>query len=155
MPVTGTPVTPIIVTVDQVRMFMQDKAENNILLDDVQFTQDQVNFAIEMAVEAYNAITPISYETPSTFPNKYLLMLGVTKFLMMSEVFKQIRNQATVQDGDVVNIGIDDKQAAYAQFYNLIHAEWNEISRSIRTQRNMESAVDELGSGYRSVLIKG
>ncbi len=155
MPVTGTPTTPIIVSVDQVRMFMQDKAENNILLDDVQFNQDQVNFAVEMATEEYNAMTPVSYETPSTFPNKYLLLLGASKFLMMSTTFLQIRNQATVQDGDVTNIGIDDKQAAYAQLYNVIRSEWMEIARNIKNQRNMEGAYDSLGSGYRTILHRG
>jgi hypothetical protein len=155
MPVTGTPTTPIIISVDQIRMFMQDKAENNILLDAVQFTQDQVNFAIEMATEAYNAMTPISFESPSTFPNKYALLLGATKFLMMSTVFLQIRNQATVQDGDVVNIGIDDKQAAYAQLYNLLRGEWEEIIRAIKNQRNMEGATNDLGSGYRNILYRG
>ena len=34
----------------------------------VQFTPDQVNFAIEMTVEAYNAITPVSYETLKYLP---------------------------------------------------------------------------------------
>jgi hypothetical protein len=155
MPVTGTPTTPIIVSVDQVRMFMQDKAENNILLDDVQFNQDQVNFAVEMATEEYNAMTPVSYETPSTFPNKYLLLLSASKFLMMSTTFLQIRNQATVQDGDVTNIGIDDKQAAYAQLYNVIRGEWMEIARNIKNQRNMEGAYDTLGSGYRTILHRG
>src|SRR5436853_616366 len=107
MPVTGTPTTPIIITVDQERMFLQDKAENNILLDDVQFTQDQLNFAIEMAVEAFNAMTPMTQFTASSFPNKYLLLLGASKFLMLSTTFLLIRNQATMQDGDVKNIGID------------------------------------------------
>ena len=49
MPVTGTPTTPVVVTTDQIRMFLRDKAENNILLDQVQFSQKEVDFAVEMA----------------------------------------------------------------------------------------------------------
>ena len=48
MPVTGTPTTPVVVTTDQIRMFLRDKAENNILLDQVQFSQKEVDFAVEM-----------------------------------------------------------------------------------------------------------
>lgn len=151
MPITATPTTPVVITADQVRMFLRDKAENNILLDGVQFNQDEVNFATEMAAEAFNAITPQSHFTGSNFPNKYLLLLGTSRFLMMSESFLQIRNQLTVQDGDIAPIGISDKMTAYAQLSNQIKAEWDELSRGIKTQNNMEAAYDTLASGYRNV----
>lgn len=151
MPVTATPTTPVVVTVDQVRMFLRDKAENNILIDGVQFTQEEVNFAVEMATEAFNAVTPQSSYTASSFPNKYLLLLGSSRFLMMSESFLQVRNQATYQDGDIAPIGIDDKMAAYSQLAQLLKAEWDELSRGIKTQNNMESAYGTLSSGYRNV----
>jgi hypothetical protein len=151
MPITATPTTPTVVTVDQIRMFLRDKAENNILIDGVQFTQEEVNFSVEMATEAFNAITPQSTYLPSSFPNKYLLLLGCARFLMMSESFLQVRNQATYQDGDIAPIGIDDKMAAYSQLAQLLKAEWDELSRGIKTQNNMESAYGTLSSGYRNV----
>jgi len=151
MPVTGTPTTPVVVTNDQVRMFLRDKAENNILLANVQFTDSELNLAAEMAAEAFNAVTPQTRFTASTFPNKYVLLLGTCRFLMMSETFLQIRNQATYQDGDIAPIGIDDKQAAYAQLARLLKEEWDELVRGIKTQNNMEAAYNSLGSGYRSV----
>ena len=58
MPVVGTPTTPTVVSKDQVRMFMRDYASNNILLDDVQFTDNELNLAMEMAVSALNAVAP-------------------------------------------------------------------------------------------------
>lgn len=153
MPVVATPTTPTVVTRDQVRMFMRDKASNNILLDDVQFTNDELNLAIEMAVSAFNAVTPQSSFTPMSFPThlRYVLLLGTTRFLLMSESFMQARNQATVQDGDVSPIGIDDKAALYAQLAKGIKDEWDELVRGVKTQNNMESAYNTLGSGYRNV----
>lgn len=134
-------------------MFMRDKAPKNILLDDVQFTDDELNLALEMAVSAYNAVTPQTNLTPSTFPThlRYVLLVGVVRFLLMSESFLQVRNQATVQDGDISPIGIDDKAALYAQMAQQLKGEWDELVRGIKTQNNMESAYATLGSGYVNV----
>lgn len=153
MPVVATPTTPVILTKDQVRMFLRDRADNNILLDDVQFSDKEVNFALEMAVSAFNGITPQTRLTPMSFPThlRYLLLLGTTRFLLMTESFLQARNQATVQDGDVSPIGIDDKAALYSQLAKGLKEEWDEQARGVKTQNNMESAYNSLGSGYRNV----
>lgn len=153
MPVVATPTTPAVVTKDQVRMFLRDRADRNILLDDVQFSDDDLNFAVEMAVSAYNGITPQTRLTPMSFPThlRYLLLVGTARFLMTSESFLQARNQATVQDGDVSPIGIDDKAALYAQIAKGLKDEWDETVRGVKTQNNMESGYNTLGSGYRNV----
>lgn len=151
MPVVGTPATPFVVSRDQVRMFLRDYPNKNILLDDVQFTDAELNNAVEFTVDNFNAITPQTMFNAMGFPNKYVLLLGVSRFLLMSESMLQIRNQATYQDGDIAPIGIDDKQAAYAQLAQQLKAEWDELTRGMKTQANMESAYRTLGSGYRSV----
>lgn len=134
-------------------MFLRDRADRNILLDDVQFSDADVNLAAEMAASAFNAVTPQSRFTPSSFPShlQYVLLIGTARFLMMSESFLQIRNQATYQDGDIAPIGIDDKQAAYMQLAQILKAEWDELVRGVKTQDNLESAYNSLGSGYRNV----
>jgi hypothetical protein len=153
MPVVGTPTTPTVVTKDQVRMFMRDYAGNNILLDRVEFTDTELNLALAMAVSAFNTITPQTSFTPSSFPARlmYLLLIGTTRFLLMSESFLQARNQATVQDGDIAPIGISDKAALYAQLAKQLKDEWDELARGVKTQDNLESAYNTLGSGYINV----
>lgn len=152
MPIVGTPTTPVIVSKDQVRMFLRDRADRNILLDDVQFSDDELNLATEMAVSAFNTVTPQTRLTPSSFPShlQYLLMIGTARFLLMTESFLQVRNQASYQDGDISPIGIDDKQAAYSQMAQGLKAEWDELVRGVKTQTNMESAYNSVGSGYRN-----
>lgn len=153
MPVVATPTTPVIVTVDQVRRFMRDYPDKNILLEDVQFTQDDVNQGVEMVTSRYNALTPQTRLSPSTWPDhlQYLLLLGVTAYLVKSESLLQIRNQATYQDGDIAPIGIDDKYPQYSQLFQLLDQEWHQLARRIKTQNNMESAYGSLSSGYRNV----
>lgn len=134
-------------------MFMRDYANNNILLDEVQFTDVELNLALAMAVSGFNTVTPQTNFTPSTFPPQlmYLLLIGTVRFLLNSESFLQVRNQATVQDGDISPIGISDKAALYAQLAQQLKAEWDELTRGVKTQNNMESAYATLGSGYRNV----
>lgn len=153
MSVTGTPATPTVITTDQVRMFLRDRAENNILLADVQFSLDELNLALSMAVSKFNAVTPQSTFTPQSFPShlQYVLMVGTCAFLMQSESFLQLRNQATYQDGDIAPIGVSDKVVQYQQLQASLKQEFDELVRGIKTQNNMEGAYAVLGSGYRNV----
>ena len=64
MPVVATPATPIIVSVDQIRRFMRDYPDKNILIDDVEFSQDDINQGVEFVTSNYNAITPQTSLSP-------------------------------------------------------------------------------------------
>jgi hypothetical protein len=159
MPVVGTPVTsdPKI-SVEEVRLWLRDAALNvlpggqgNILLDDIQFTQEEVDFALRMAVANFNVVTPQSGHTIENFPNDYLLLLGTSRFLMVSESFHQLRNQVTAQDGDIAPTGIYDKHQAYLALAQTLRGEWDTLVRGVKNQNNMEGAYGVLGSGYKNV----
>lgn len=158
MSVTGTPATPYKVTTDEIRMFLRDYAlghlpggQGNILLDTIQFTEDELNFALKMTISAFNVITPISSFQAENFPNEYLLLLGVCRFLMMSESFHQLRNQVAAQDGDIAPSGIYEKSQAYLALAQALQTEYQELARALKNQLNMEGAYGFLGSGYKNV----
>src|SRR5512136_17710 len=146
MSVVGTPVTvPPKLTTDQVRMFMRDYAlghlpggQGNILLDTVQFTEEELNFAIRMAISSFNVMTPISTFIEANFPNEYLLLLATCRFLMMSESFHQLRNQVAAQDGDIAPSGIYEKAQAYLALAQALQAEYQDLARNLKNQLNME-----------------
>ena len=60
MPVVATPSTPVILTVDQVRRFMRDYPDRNILLDGVEFDINDINQGIEFVTSRFNVVTPIT-----------------------------------------------------------------------------------------------
>lgn len=153
MPVVGTPTTPSVISRDQIRMFMRDRADNNILLDDVQFSNAELDLAIELTVSNFNSITPMSSFTPSSFPTnlRYVLIIGTVKYLLMSESFSQVRSSAVYQDGDLSSLGLSEKAAIYAELSRGCKAEFDELSRSIKNQLNMEGTYNSLGSGYKNV----
>lgn len=153
MPVVATPATPIIVTADQVRRFMRDIPDKNILLDAVEFDQDDVNQGIEMVTSAFNAVTPQSFISSQGWPPhlQYVLLLGVSWYLIQSCAHLQLRNQATYQDGDIAPIGIDDKFPLYMQFWQTLKAQWDQYVKTIKIQDNLEAGYGSMSSGYRNV----
>jgi hypothetical protein len=153
VPVVATPATPVILTVDQVRRFMRDTPDKNILLDQVEFTLDDINLGIEMVTSKYNAFTPQTTLAAQSWPPhlQYILLLGVTAYLINSCAILQLRNQATYQDGDVAPVGIDDKYPLYISLYQTLNAEWTQLVTRIKIQNNLEGAYGSLSSGYRNV----
>jgi hypothetical protein len=132
-----------------VQRFLRDYTQNNILLDSVQFEEEDIRDATTFAIAEYNAMTPITSVTEDNFPNDWVLLMGICAHLMMSESFLQLRNQATYQDGDIQNIGVDDKFNFYNQLAQQLKSDWKSVAQKIKQQKNMEQAYDSLSSGYR------
>lgn len=157
MSVTATPSSPSVLLQDDVRAFMRDFAgmvpntgRENILMDNVEFSDADLQRAIRFTVARYNAMTPITFTGENSI-NAYVLMVGVASWLLKSEAMRQLRNQATTQDGDVQPIGVDDKAQLYMQFSQMLGDEFEKYARGIKTQKNMEAAYGGLGSGYSTI----
>lgn len=132
---------------------MRDYPDKNILLDDVEFSQEDINQAVISVTSAYNVVTPLTSITPDAWPygHQYLLLLGVAWYLIKSGTFLQMRNQATYQDGDIAPIGIDDKFPLYMALWQALKQEWDELVKTSKTQMNLESAYGYFSSGYRNI----
>jgi len=139
------------ITSGDVSRFLRDFAANNILLDEVQFEEEDISAAMHFAVSEYNAMTPMTTFNEDSFPNDWVLLLGTCAHLMFSEAILQLRNQATYQDGDISNIGVDDKHAFYLGLKDSLKNEWKTVAQKMKQQQNMETAYDSLSSGYRYI----
>lgn len=158
MPVIATPVAPqstTAVTVEDVRWFLRDYAGQipgtgvtNILLDGVEFSDDDIRRAVRFTVSRWNGILPISYDTEATIPD-WLLMVGTCELLLQSEAHRQNRNALTYADGNISPVGLDDKMQQYVALAQALRAEFEEKSKLIKVSRNMEASYGSLGSGYR------
>lgn len=136
------------VTPGDVQRFLRDYPDFNILLKNFQFDPEDVNAAMRFAISEFNAMTPISSFTQNNFPNEWVLLLGTAAHLCLSESFLQLRNQVTYQDGDVA-VGIDDKHSAYMALQRALKADWKDVAKKYKQQKNMEACYGSLSSGYR------
>ena len=157
MPVTATATTPLIVTMDDVRGFLRDVAGQvpgtgvvNIMFDLPEFSDADIQRATKFTVARFNVMTPPSNDSAASI-NIWLMLIGVSEFLVTSESFRQLRNQVTYQDGDVQPIGLDDKQAQYLALAQTLKAEFEEKAKNYKISRNMEACYGSIGSSYRSV----
>lgn len=143
MPVVGTPVaapaTSSIISIDEVRAFLRDYPEKNPLLDDVEFSDSELTTSIDRAIDFANIVDRPTNWTPSSFPNKLLLLMGSVSYLLMSESFRQLRNEAIYQDGNIQPVGLDNKQAAYAGLSQSLRAEFRSSVSQLKIAQNMET----------------
>ena len=140
MPVQGTPVaakSPGSLTPAEIREFLRDYSGMNPLLDDVEFSDSECETATLRAIDLANAIARPTGWTLESFPNKYVLLLGAASHLMKSESFRQLRNQATYQDGNMQPVGVDDKQALYVGMSTSLRNEFGQMVTSIKISENM------------------
>lgn len=154
MAITATPASPRTLTKQRIRMAMRDVAGAvpntgvlNVLLDNVEFSDDEIDGAIAFTVDWWNSITPMSRVAADQI-NSFLLFQGVVSMLFQSESMRQLRNQATVGDGDVTPIGIDDKSGLYAQMSQVAMQRFELGAKQVKIQQNMEACYGHVSSGY-------
>ena len=150
---TGVPFS-----VDDIRMFLRDQPDWNILLDDIESTDDDIRSAMRLTVAKWNAIPPISNVTDPAQLNEYVLLCGSCGFLLKSEGLRQLRNQMQTQDGNISPVGLDEKEALYMRWAQHFQEEFERYALRIKVQENMESILDSgcgaengLGSGYKYI----
>jgi hypothetical protein len=138
---------------EEIRMFLRDLPEKNILLDDVEFSDKDIALAMKLTVA--NAITPISNLTDPNQVPMYPLLCGTCGLLLKSEGLRQLRNQLTTQDGNIQNVGMDEKEQLYMRWAQHFQEEFKTFAQKIKIQENMESIMGDgwdisngLGSGY-------
>lgn len=122
----------------------------NILLQGVEFSEDDVEAGLQNALDRYNAMTPLTNSPLEALP-RMLQMWGCTAYLLASESLRQVRNQATVTDADVAPIGLDDKAPAYLKMAEFFWGKWDEMARAVKNQRNLEEYAGGMPSGYAYV----
>lgn len=147
MPIVLIPVTPTRISEDDIRLFIRDYPQNNILLDNVQFGHEEIQRAISLVVSEWNSLPPLTDETVDTIPQS-VLMLGTSAWLLMSESILQLRNQSTYEGGGL-NIGVDDKSGSYLQLARALKEEWKVTALEVKKFRNIASGFGRIHSGYR------
>lgn len=142
--------------VEEIRMFLRDQPDYNILMDDIEFDNKDIERAMRLTVAKWNAVTPMTNLTSPAQMNEYILLCGVCCILLRSEGLRQVRNQLMTQDGNIAPIGLDEKEALYLKWALHFCDEFERLAKEMKVQENMESLLDDrcggasgFGSGYR------
>lgn len=136
--------------IDCVRLILRDFALNNILLDEVQFSDKEIDRAIELATSRFNSTPVLSSKSWRQIPED-ILFHGTAYWLMLSESFLQVRNQVSVPADDLGVIGIDDKMQLYNQAAQQLKADFDRRTREWKDAANMANGYGDFSSGYSNV----
>ena len=135
-------------TVAQIRDYVRDKSDLNILLEGREQSSDtDIALAMQLAVSAVNLYPPVTSYQVETVPNDALLLYGTLEHLANMEAERQLRNQVNYS-AQGLNAGIDDKMAQYntlaAYYRSLFERELTRFKQFL----NMELAWGEVHSPY-------
>ena len=148
MPVIATPVTSSSSILSSLRVFLRDFYDKNPLHADVEFVDDELLEALSNAADLANVIGRPTNWTVSSFPNRYVLMLGGAAHLAKSESIRQLRNQSQYQDGNIQGVGMDEKHQYYLQLSQTLSAEFSGHVTQIKITSNLQIR------GFKSPLAR-
>ena len=129
-------------TTSDMRKFLNDKKELNVLLDAVQFSDDDIDSAIDFVVADFNETPPFTALSRESFPFINTLKLGTAAQLLYSAANLDVRNQLQYSAGGLtVN---DDGKGPDFQALAARYDEMYEIKK--RAQKNAVNLDNGWGS---------
>ena len=136
-----------VLSIDDVRTYIQDRAPNNHLLDGVEFPDEMIMLAMDLAINEYNAITPTSGETLATFQSKSLLMSGTLYKLFQGQAALLFRNHLSYVDGNL-SIPVEERGQFYQSLASMYQQDFISSATKFKIQDNIENGWGQVRSDY-------
>ena len=139
-----------IITEEDIREFIKDKAADNPLLLGVRFTSKGIEQAMIHTVDKFNLISPPTYEyTVEQFPSRILLLLGTVAHLLRGEAVNQASNQLAYS---VEGVQVDDMNKAelFMAMAKDMDAEFMDLAKTMKVNQNIAMVYGVHPSEYMS-----
>lgn len=140
--------TPIL-TAEEVRLFLQDRAELNPLLLGIRFTPEMIEQAMLNTVDYYNLMNPplgVMYSIEN-FPYRSLLLLGTAAYLLRSGAINEASNQLSYS-ADGVQINDKDKAQIFMSLAENLQKDFKELGQQIKMNQNIAQIYGVKHSEY-------
>lgn len=137
----GRRVTPegndCVMTDVEVRIFLRDAdPEANLLLDDYEFTPEEIRTAMNIAVDRWNDTPPDIYRMDyDEFPYRSILLLGVASNLLSMAAHRYRRNSLAINAGGT-SVNDQDKAREYDQAAYRLRDEYLQAIRLKKRELN-------------------
>lgn len=136
-----------ILSPEEVREHIADKPELNHLLDGEEFSATRIEIAMELAVDKYNMIVPISSADLYTFPSKFILLYGTLGILFEGQAALLARNTMSYTDGGI-SIPVEERAQLYQSLAAMYNSSFETSARAVKIQYNIESGWGGVPSDY-------
>lgn len=140
-----------LVSPDDVREYIADYAENNHLLDGVEFSDTRITLATELAISEFNMIPPVGGISAETFyiHGKIILMCGILWKLFAGQAALLARNHMSYSDGDI-SIPVEERAELYLRLADYYQVQFMNSATSLKKQLNLEAGFGEVRSDEAS-----
>lgn len=142
--------------VDILRDYIQDDADTNHLLEDVEFSDKKLLSFLLLALDYYNnVVTPRSIQaTVNTFPSLSLWLDGAAVFALKSAIFRYQRNSFQYNDSGT-QVVVEEKAGEYERTLQRALNEFMQACRQIKENINMEDCYGGFSSEYLNLYTAG
>ena len=134
-----------ILTADEVRAYLSDYAESNLLLDKEDFKDPFIKLCMDLGADEFNQIPPRSGYSAGSFPSKSLLLQGTLWHMFQGRAALAVRNTLSYTDGGLT-IPIEEKYELYSAMAATYKANFMEAATKLKINMNMESGWGEIRS---------
>lgn len=134
-------------TPNDIRTYIKDRPEYNRLLDKEEFSQEQINLAMNLCVSEFNEVPPLTSFLPENFPFSNVMLVGVLAHLLRGAGLARTRNRLQYSTGGV---SIDDEAAApvYLELATALFSEYQSKSQRLKIYMNIASGWGYVPSEY-------
>lgn len=143
---------------DNIKEYIKDKPELNILYDNMeQFSDDLMDIIIPMTYNEAAVLAPSVALDKSKIPD-VIMLHGVIARLLESESFLELRNQLNYQDNNMSGMPLSAKQGQYTQLSQVMRQYFTQMLSAFATASfyntawgsswSNSMAFDTMYSGY-------
>jgi len=122
--------------VETVRIYMRDNTKQNTLLNDLEYTEDEIKLAIDLVLSEFNSYPPTTTLTKDTIP-LYIILPGIASKLLTSVSVSKLRNQLNYNDGGD-HVMIDDTGPQYKQLADAFFDEYKKYMINYKSALNID-----------------
>lgn len=121
----------------EVRIFLRDThPEDNILIDDFEFSPEEIRTAMNITVDRWNDTPPDVYRMDyDEFPYRSILLLGVASNLLSMAAHRYRRNSLAINAGGT-SVNDQDKAGQYDQAAARLRDEYLQAIRTKKRELN-------------------
>lgn len=131
--------------VQLIRHFLMDRniGDNDLLLD-LQFSDEEIHYAMERMVDQYNGLPPRCEDlSVSSIPREFFVYAGVGYHLHLSLLMKLMRNDIDYNAGGV-QVEVDQRRIAHLKsLLPLLKEEFVELASARKRTLNVEACYGQ------------
>lgn len=130
---------------EEVREFVQDYPEANLILDKEEFSNTYISLCISLAVSEFNSISPRTGYSDQNFPSKSLLLQGTLWQMYSGRATLMARNHLSYSDGNLV-VPVEEKWDIYSNLAASFGTQFKQGAQALKINQNLESGWGSISS---------